>query len=96
MGSSSLSPNTGIKSIQQGFINLTGGTNTATISAVNAAKSICIHTGGYSTHTSAPAADREKLAHIYLTNSTTVSAGTNVSQSGGFIVGVRYQIVEYY
>ncbi len=81
-----------IKSIQRGEITIPNGqiSNTATISAVNTAKSVLMHLGGIGT-VGASSPDQAKLT---LTNTTTVTAA---QRSAGSTVGVyAYQVVEYY
>jgi hypothetical protein len=78
-----------IKSIQRGVIN-TGNTTsaTATISAVNPAKSILSTTGSNTN----PAANI--WSYLSLTNSTTITA--TVSTSSANASAIAWQLVEYY
>lgn len=79
-----------IKSIQRGTITIAGSStsNTATITSVNTAKSIISLLGTASTETSTA----NVLAHVALTNATTVTA-TRGGSTGSLVVG--YQVVEY-
>ena len=80
-----------IKSIQSGTISVTGGTShTATITAVKIAKSELDFLGSTTT-TTGP--DQNEWAHVYLTNTTTVTATVGVN-SGTQVAS--YQVVEMY
>jgi len=85
----------GVKSVQRGLIawqdsNLNA---TATIAAVNMAKSVCFFGG------STTISNSSFMALVSLTNATTVTATR--SQSGnysdpGFLTRVSFTVVEYY
>ena len=83
-----------IKSIQRGFVDLLGGGATlsisATISAVNTAKSELRHLGHSSSYTSG-ASSRFSLA---LTNSTTITATRTAGESG--TGQLSWELTEYY
>ena len=78
-----------IKSIQRGVINTTStATATATISAVNPAKSI-LSTTGSNTHPPS-----NIWSYLSLTNSTTITATVSVSNANAS--AIAWQLVEYY
>jgi len=83
-----------IKSIQRGTISLvnTATTNTATITNVDAAKSILALLG-----TSCPFTGSGGYFHarLELTNATTITATREVGASGTTL-NVSFQVVEYY
>lgn len=76
----------GIKSIQTGTLIPVGGSTTASITAVNTAKSFVLY-GGHSTFGSTPAV----AVRVELTNSTTVTA-TCTDSTGST---VAYTVVEF-
>lgn len=89
-GSISSISGAGVKSIQQGYIVISGGgptSNTATITAVNTAKSICFF-GGATTPEGVGGG-----ARVTLTDATTVTA-TKLGTNYGAHVG--YTVVEFY
>jgi hypothetical protein len=78
-----------IKSIQRGVINTTStATATATISAVNPAKSILSTTGSNTN----PGGNI--WSYLSLTNSTTITATVSTSSSNAS--AIAWQLVEYY
>jgi hypothetical protein len=79
-----------VKARGRGIINITSSnlTATATISAVDTAKTELRYLG---VATEVAATD----AHIYLTNTTTITA-TRKSNGGGLNTAVSYEFVEYY
>jgi hypothetical protein len=81
---------TAVKARGRGIINITGGnlTATATITAVDTAKTELRYLG---CATEVAGTD----AHIYLTNTTTITA-TRKSNGGGLNTAVSYEFVEYY
>lgn len=79
-----------IKGIQRGTItSLASTTATATITAVNTAKSVLIHMGNHGT-ASTP---EHSLFSLALTNSTTVTATKGAT---GVTATVGFEVVEYY
>lgn len=80
----------GIKSIQYGTISVTGAgtTNTATVTAVNTAKSVLSNLGS----TENVASETLRLA---LTNSTTITATRDSAASAGTST-VSFCLTEYY
>lgn len=80
-----------IKSIQRGTITIAhpATSNTATVTAVDTAKSLLRLLGALSN-----VDDVRALAHIALTNSTTITATRSTSSSGWSTV-VSYELVEY-
>lgn len=83
-----------IKSIQRGNVTIPASSSvgTATITAVNTAKSVLEYLGGLGTDSGGSLAYIPRLS---LTNSTTVTATTptNVAATG---ITVAYQVVEYW
>lgn len=78
-----------IKSIQRGVINSANGSATATVTAVNTAKSVLTMMGEQLT------ADDVRYAHsLALTNSTTVTATRSDSSANNAYVS--WQLVEYH
>lgn len=79
-----------VKTRGRGIINITGGnlTATATIAAVDTAKTELRYLG---CATESAGTD----AHIYLTNTTTITA-TRKGTGGGLATAVPYEFVEYY
>lgn len=78
-----------IKSVQRGVINSANGSATATVTAVNTAKSVLTMLGEQIT------ADDVRYAHsLALTNSTTVTATR--SDSSANHAYVSWQLVEYH
>ena len=84
----------GIKSVQRGVINLAaaGGSATATITAVNTAKT-WVTTEGYTTATTA-ALDHSKQIRAELTNTTTVTITRGFGAPEA--LAVTWQVVEFY
>lgn len=83
-----------VKSNQSGTIAITGTSNTATITAVDTAKSICVYLGNTSTTaSSAIQYINSALVRVTLTNTTTVT-GTRDGSDDAATVG--YQVVEFY
>lgn len=81
---------TAVKTRGRGIINITSSnlTATATITAVDTAKTELVYLG---VATETGGTD----AHIYLTNTTTITA-TRKSTGGGLSTAVSYEYVEYY
>lgn len=80
-----------IKSIQRGTISMSNASSgTATISAVNTAKSVLHNLGGLAI-VGTSEADIQRLS---LTNSTTVTASVRALTAGTYIC--NFQVVEYY
>jgi hypothetical protein len=79
-----------LKSVQRGTINVNG---TATITAVDTAKSSCDHLGG--TYLANTANDPGYYGYVTLTNGTTVTA-TNGSGAGPGYGTMGFQVVEWY
>lgn len=80
-----------IKSIQRGTITLASvSSNTATITAVDIAKSVLIHMGWSSDTDSA-----KQAVYLSLTNSTTVTANRGEAGATGTST-VSYEVVEFY
>jgi hypothetical protein len=87
----------GIKSIQRGTILVTNISATATITAVDTAKTMLNFCGcssgrflpGYST-------DVSIMARIALTSSTQITSSQNVSSASGTSTTVSYEVIEYF
>ncbi len=86
-----------IKGIQRGTISISNGnsSNTATISAVDPAKSVVHHMGGSTGNTTDSAADRWSMK-LELTNATTVTASRASTTSNSPNPSVAYEVVEYF
>jgi hypothetical protein len=84
-----------IKAIYAGSINVSitsfSASNTATITAVNTAKTIILFLGHYS----GAASDTTSNARVELTNSTTVTAYAFHAPSGTATITVGYMVVEF-
>jgi hypothetical protein len=81
-----------IKSIQRGVLVLEAvATNTATISSVDTAKSFVTYGGTWMNYSIVG----ESLAHLVLTNSTTVT-GTRFRSVASYQTQVSWQVIEYY
>lgn len=88
----------GIKSIQTGQITIqsTDGSASATIAAVNTAKTILLNLGSRPLGTVDSYADvAQCFVDVSLSNSTTVTAANKSQSSGGVIVIVRYMVIEF-
>lgn len=85
--------NTPFASIQQGQVNIgtSTGVGTATISSVDLTKSIMLYIGHTSNATGMAADD--DLAHLTLTNTTTVTA--NRYASPATLLAIRFMVVEW-
>lgn len=78
-----------IKSIQRGVINSSGGSATATVTAVNTSKAVLSFLGQRLT------ADDVRYHHeLALTNSTTITAARNDTSANNAYVS--WQLVEYH
>lgn len=92
----------GIKSIQRGTITVptaggSGSSATATITAVNTAKTILNYCGCASGQKGATSSSNAAvMARIALTSSTQITASTNVSTGGGTVPTVSYEVIEYF
>lgn len=80
-----------IKSIQRGTISLTGTSATATITAVDLAKSLVLWGG--SDFTTAGGYESSHFTKMVLTNTTTVTASRQASTGTAIL---PYQVVEYH
>jgi hypothetical protein len=86
----------GIKSIQRGTISVSGSA-TATITAVNTAKTIVNYCGCASGRVwSGTDSDISIMARIALISSTQITANTNVTSSFGAAPTVSYEVIEYF
>jgi hypothetical protein len=88
-----------IKSIQRGTISITSSSSsaTATISAVNTAKTELRHLGGTQVASSSEVVNPSAFGpRISLTNSTTVTATRPQASSATFNSTVSYEVVEWW
>jgi len=85
-----------VKSIQYGNTSGTSGADTATITAVNTAKSYVIYLGLNSTSSNAYAQEgpQRYYARVDLTNSTTVTA--RYSEAAGQTMTINFAVVEFF
>ena len=89
----------GIKSIQRGTISTNASTltATATITAVNTAKTILNYCGCASgRHYQNATYDISIMARIALTSSTQITASTNIGTATGALPTVSYEVIEYF
>ena len=88
-----------IKSIQHGLLDLTGTSNTLTITAVDRAKTTVINQGHYISGAPSTLNTHQELAGSAFVGLTINAAGTNVRANRGFNLGVatvRFTVVEFY
>jgi hypothetical protein len=86
----------GIKSIQRGTITVTATTATATISAVDTAKTMLNFCGCSSGRVSAgTTTDISVVGRIALTSSTQITANNTVSTSVGNSTITSYEVIEF-